>query len=148
MEGYIHIPFCAKKCSYCVFLSFPAGRTVQCSYTDALIREIRECARNDEAYTMSTVFLGGGTPSLLEKGEIPRIMSALYESYRIPDDAEITIEANPRTVDEYKLEEYLKAGINRISIGCQSLDDAQLRKLGRLHDSKRRILIRKAQRLQ
>ncbi len=84
---------------------------------------------------MRSVFLGGGTPSLLEYGSVKKIMKSMYDNYDIMQDAEITIEANPSTLDERKLEEYLNSGINRISVGCQSIDDDQLKILGRLHDS-------------
>ncbi len=134
-EGYIHIPFCAKKCSYCDFLSFPCGREKQQLYVDALIKEIESRSLQNRDYRMRSVFLGGGTPSLLEYGLVKKIMDSMYENYDIMPDAEITIEANPCTLDERKLDEYLDSGINRISIGCQSTNDKQLKMLGRLHDS-------------
>ena len=100
---------------------------------DSLIREI--VSRRDENATVTTVFIGGGTPSVLSDGEINRILKALKNNYNISKNAEISIEANPCTITKRKLDEYLEAGINRISIGCQSMDDRLLKKLGRLHDS-------------
>lgn len=133
IECYIHIPFCIEKCNYCDFLSFKASEAVKRSYVDSLIREI--VSRRDENATVTTVFIGGGTPSVLSDGEINRILKALKNNYNISKNAEISIEANPCTITKRKLDEYLEAGINRISIGCQSMDDRLLKKLGRLHDS-------------
>lgn len=133
IECYIHIPFCIEKCSYCDFLSFKATEAVKHSYVDSLIREI--VSKSNENLTFSTIFIGGGTPSSLSNGEIKRILKALKDNYNISKNAEISIEANPCTITKKKLEEYLEAGINRISIGCQSMDDKLLRELGRLHDS-------------
>ena len=134
-ELYIHIPFCVRKCGYCDFLSFPAGKDVQMRYLDALKREIRltgEILRRQAA--VSSIFIGGGTPSLLEAGQIAGIMQELYEQFCISSDAEITIEANPGTVDLDKLHSFRTAGINRISIGCQSMHDRELARMGRIHD--------------
>ena len=132
LELYIHIPFCVKKCNYCDFLSGPAGREVQEQYVEALCKEI--CAGScGEEYIVTSIFLGGGTPSILPETDIERIMRCIYETYQVDGRAEITIEANPGTVDEKKLKTYVKAGINRISFGCQSADNQQLRELGRIH---------------
>lgn len=132
LELYIHIPFCVKKCNYCDFLSGPTGREVQEQYVDALCKEI--CAGScQEEYRVTSVFVGGGTPSILPETDIERIMRCIYETYQVDEQAEITIEANPGTVDEKKLKTYVKAGINRISFGCQSADNQQLRELGRIH---------------
>ncbi len=133
IECYIHIPFCIEKCNYCDFLSFKASKSVKSRYVDSLIREI--ISRRDENAVVTTVFIGGGTPSALSDGEIKRILDALKSSYNISKNAEISIEANPCTITKRKLTEYLESGINRISIGCQSMDDELLKKLGRLHDS-------------
>lgn len=136
IECYIHIPFCLEKCSYCDFLSFKADEKTRKSYIEALLREIVARAPYAKDSVVSTVFFGGGTPSCLEEGQIACILNTLKEHYGLSQDAEISIEANPCTVTEKKLEEYLEAGINRISVGCQSTYDSLLKKLGRLHDMK------------
>ena len=135
VELYIHIPFCIKKCHYCDFLSFPEREeAVLFSYTDALCREI--CLTRSAAgdYTeVSSVFIGGGTPSLLPEGCVTKILDEIRENYSLKKDAEISIEANPGTLSRNKLKEYLASGVNRLSIGLQSPDDRLLRKLGRIH---------------
>lgn len=136
IECYIHIPFCLEKCSYCDFLSFKADEKTRKSYIEALLREIVARASYAKDSVVSTVFFGGGTPSCLEEGQIACILNTLKEHYGLSQDAEISIEANPCTITEKKLEEYLEAGINRISVGCQSTYDSLLKKLGRLHDMK------------
>lgn len=132
LELYVHIPFCVKKCDYCDFLSRPAGRKRQREYVDALLRELEGCGEFS-GYEVSSVFIGGGTPSVLPGEWIEEIMNGLREKFLLNREAEISIEANPGTVDREKLELYRKAGINRISFGCQSSDDRELRLLGRIH---------------
>ena len=133
MELYIHIPFCARKCAYCDFLSF-AGLNCQANYTDALFRDIRAHGETEIADpTVTSVFIGGGTPSLMPAGTYEMLFSAIRESFCLTGDAEITIECNPGTVTAEKLAEYRRAGINRLSFGAQSADDAELRMLGRIH---------------
>lgn len=131
LEIYIHIPFCVRKCAYCDFLSGPAPENEQADYVEALIKEIR-CGIKD-SYEVMTVFIGGGTPSVLSGDEMEQIMGALRETFSIREDAEITMEMNPGTVDREKLRAYRRAGINRLSIGLQSADDRELRMLGRIH---------------
>ncbi len=131
---YIHIPFCVRKCDYCDFLSATASKEVKKAYVDALIYEIKSYEGRMDEYTVPTIFIGGGTPSSLEQGEISRILEALDKVF--PMDwtrMEATLEANPGTVNRGKLEEYKKAGINRLSFGLQSTDDAELKVLGRIH---------------
>ncbi len=131
---YIHIPFCIKKCSYCDFLSAPASEEVKKAYVDALIKEIMSYRDRTEVYIVPTIFFGGGTPSSLQQGEIERIMEALSLVFRIDlSSLEATLEANPGTITKEKLVEYKKAGINRLSFGLQSTEDAELLKLGRIH---------------
>lgn len=132
---YIHIPFCVRKCQYCDFLSFPLAecKEVKESYLEALLDEITKSKQELSGYEADTVFFGGGTPSLLKGEEIERILDTLRAAVRIVEDAEITIEANPGTVDEEKLLSYKKAGINRISFGLQSANDEELKLLGRVH---------------
>lgn len=132
LELYIHIPFCVKKCDYCDFLSGPAGRDRQRAYIDALLREIENCGEFS-GYEISSIFIGGGTPSILPGEWIAEIMSGIREKFALGQEAEISIEANPGTVDRRKLELYRRAGINRISFGCQSSDNRELKMLGRIH---------------
>lgn len=134
LELYLHIPFCVKKCNYCDFLSAPADKEVIEAYLCALQQELRGRAREAEAYEVISVFVGGGTPSLLEGESMGKLFAVLRENYRLREDAEITLEANPGTIDTQKLEAYRRAGINRLSIGLQSGDDGELKVLGRIHN--------------
>lgn len=133
LELYIHIPFCAKKCNYCDFLSFPAGQEIRKAYTDQLIAEIENSASICAEYSVRSVFIGGGTPSILEEDEIRRIMAAVRRGYLTDRDAEITIECNPASTLRHKFSAWREAGINRLSIGLQSADNNELKLLGRLH---------------
>ena len=146
LELYIHIPFCVKKCAYCDFLSGPSTLEVREAYVNCLIEEICQCKCagagdsdnkwapcDPESYEVVSAFFGGGTPSILKPDQIRRIMAALKEVFCWNSDAEVTIEANPGTVDAEKLRNYLDCGINRISFGLQSADNEELRKLGRIH---------------
>lgn len=133
LELYVHIPFCVRKCAYCDFLSGPADEKTRAEYVDALIREIKSRKYEYSDYCVSTVFMGGGTPSVLEGADAARIFQALYENFDISGDAEITMEVNPGTVTEEKAVMWKKSGINRLSIGLQSADDRELRMLGRIH---------------
>ncbi len=132
LELYIHIPFCMKKCAYCDFLSGSASNEQKRTYFDALIREIQTCGDFSE-YTVVSVFFGGGTPSLFPGEWIEAIMNEIKVHFHLSCHAEITIEANPGTVDLDKLIRYRKSGVNRISFGCQSADDTELKMLGRIH---------------
>ena len=136
LELYVHIPFCARKCAYCDFLSAPADEETRKAYVRALAAEIRGKKEEYKEYRVSTVFVGGGTPSILDGDDTARIFASLYESFRIRDDAEITMEVNPGTVTVEKLAAWKKAGTNRLSIGLQSADDRELRLLGRIHTYK------------
>lgn len=133
LEIYVHIPFCAKKCAYCDFLSFPGNMRMRREYTDKLLEEIRIQSSFVREYQVDTIFLGGGTPSVLDVTDITAIMGTLKEHYDIAPDAEITIEVNPVTVKMEGLVAYREAGINRVSMGLQSADDTELRYLGRIH---------------
>ncbi|MDY4668533.1 MAG: radical SAM family heme chaperone HemW [Oliverpabstia sp.] len=132
LELYIHIPFCVKKCEYCDFLSGSAGKQAQREYMEALFREI-DGTEKFEDYEVSTIFIGGGTPSVLPGEWIEELMEKVKQHFSVRTDGEISIEANPGTVDESKLQSYRRAGINRISFGCQSGDDEELKMLGRIH---------------
>lgn len=128
---YIHIPFCVQKCLYCDFVSGPASLHMKQDYVNCLLREID---MKTEQYPVDTVFIGGGTPSVLDADWIKEILCKLKEKYKFSKDCECTIEINPGTVDFNKLKKYLEAGINRLSIGLQSCNDNELKVLGRIHD--------------
>lgn len=128
---YIHIPFCVKKCNYCAFLSGPAGPEVRQKYVNHLIKEIR--LRSREVPEADTIYFGGGTPSLLTPEQIGHILEEVRKAFRITEGAEVTLEANPGTLTEESLAGYRNAGINRLSMGVQSMDDRRLRYLGRIH---------------
>ena len=130
-EIYIHIPFCVRKCAYCDFLSGPATEEIQQQYAAALQREIETA--EDGGDEVISVFIGGGTPSILDASLTDKIMTSLYKKHRVSPEAEITIEANPGTLHLEKLKEYRRMGINRLSLGLQSPEDGELRMLGRIH---------------
>lgn len=133
MELYIHIPFCVKKCEYCDFLSFSADESTQNDYVYALLREIAYYGTKCREYLVTTIYIGGGTPSWLQEESISCIMSAVKSSFVVAPDAEVTIECNPGTVTDRKFAMYKSAGINRISIGLQSANEDELKLLGRIH---------------
>lgn len=132
---YIHIPFCAAICSYCNFNRGLHDDTLRRRYVDALIRDIRRSAA--PSLRADTIFFGGGTPSLLEPGELRRIIDACRESFDLAIDSEITLEANPESSTAVALEGFRLAGANRISFGVQSFHDEELQRLGRLHSADR-----------
>ncbi|GMQ56739.1 radical SAM family heme chaperone HemW [Vallitalea sediminicola] len=130
---YIHIPFCKSKCNYCDFLSFDNKDNVKKEYVKALINEIKNYSEMTKEYSVKSIFVGGGTPSILSCADIKKIFDSLKLYYNIHENAEITIEANPGTLDEQKIETLLLSGVNRISLGLQSCNDKLLKKLGRIH---------------
>lgn len=130
---YIHIPFCEKKCKYCDFISFPFDEDKYEKYIKSLISEIRYREKN-VTKKVSTVYIGGGTPSCIDSKYIISIIEELRKSFFIEKDAEITIEINPGTINRNKLLDYKKAGINRISIGLQSTENRLLKLIGRIHN--------------
>lgn len=131
---YIHIPFCKQKCLYCDFLSAPACGQERESYVKALLREISLMAESCSHYQIISIFFGGGTPSLLSKGQIKRILSSIRKNYELTPNAEISLECNPATASFEKLKAYRESGINRLSIGLQSANDRELKELGRIHN--------------
>lgn len=133
MELYIHIPFCVKKCDYCDFLSFSADEQTQRAYVAALQKELVFYGAKYKGRRITTIFIGGGTPSWLREESMQAVMEAVYENFAVDRDAEITIECNPGTVTEHKFEVYRKIGINRLSIGLQSAHNDELKILGRIH---------------
>lgn len=135
LELYIHIPFCVRKCAYCDFLSGPAESATIEKYVEKVIEEIgaHGISGLSEGTLVTTIFFGGGTPSILSGNQMQRLMNALREHFAISEDAEISMEANPGTVTIEKLEAYRQAGVNRISFGLQSAKNEELKLLGRIH---------------
>jgi len=138
---YVHIPFCVRKCLYCDFVSYPtcadpnaeARMEEYCSGLCFEIAEKSKCYNNK--YYVDTIFFGGGTPTLAPHESIISVLDAIRDGFAVTQDAEISIEANPGTVDRVKLNALAAAGFNRLSLGVQSFDDGVLKKLGRIHDS-------------
>lgn len=133
LELYAHIPFCVKKCGYCDFLSGPADASAREAYLQALAEEIRRTGEEAEDCRVVSVFFGGGTPTVLSGEQLSFLLSEIKKAFRLTRDCEITLEANPGTLDAEKLMLCREAGFNRISIGCQSSEDQELRRLGRVH---------------
>lgn len=134
LELYIHIPFCVKKCSYCDFLSAPATEQTKEAYMAALFAEIGGRAKDYKDRIVTSIFIGGGTPSLLSGDSIRQLMEHIREGFSLAPDVEITMEVNPGTVTAEKLTAFYAAGINRLSIGMQSAQEQELKILGRIHD--------------
>lgn len=134
LELYIHIPFCIQKCQYCDFLSAPSTMKERQEYVESLCQKIRSYGELAKVYHVISIFVGGGTPSILEAGQMLEIFGAVRSTFSIDEDAEITIEANPGTVSREKLRAYRQAGINRLSIGLQSTKNEELKILGRIHN--------------
>lgn len=134
LELYIHIPFCVKKCSYCDFLSFPADENTQITYVEALKKEIAFYGEQYHDRVITTVYIGGGTPSWLTENHMAAILSQVFHSFAVAADAEISIECNPGTITDHKFLMYKQSGINRLSIGLQSPDNEELKVLGRIHN--------------
>jgi len=132
---YIHIPFCQHKCPYCDFNSYAGMADLFPSYTAALVREITRAGAEREHPAAITIFLGGGTPTVLPLELLAEVLAACREAFRVAPDAEITCEANPGTVDQGRFAGLRELGVNRLSMGVQSFDDAELRFLGRIHDA-------------
>ena len=133
---YIHIPWCEKKCPYCDFNSHePRGDFSEKAYLQALQRDLEEEASRHSHKTISSIFIGGGTPSLLSAEIIFKLLESIQKLFILPKDCEITLEANPNSSDYLKFLSFFDAGINRLSIGIQSTQDHLLKKIGRLHSS-------------
>lgn len=130
---YLHIPFCVRKCLYCDFLSGPQSADVQEQYVEALCREIQETSPEYREFQVVSVFIGGGTPSVLQPEQTVRIMETVKHCFVLTDTCEISMEMNPGTVTPEKMRAYYACGINRISIGLQSANDKELKALGRIH---------------
>jgi len=132
---YLHIPFCRRKCSYCDFTSFEQPEIPIDRYVELLLKELRLRLRSLEPQVVPTLYFGGGTPSLLSPTQICCLLDAVRNHFSVEPSAEITLEANPGTVTQASLQRYLAAGVNRLSIGIQSLEDRQLEMLGRIHSA-------------
>jgi oxygen-independent coproporphyrinogen-3 oxidase len=133
---YVHVPFCTRRCEYCSFNTAPiSGRAVVSRFLAALVSEIGllEAIPWARDLRVETIFLGGGTPSLLETTEMATVLDALRRAFAVDHAAEVTVECNPESVTRDKLAGYRDAGVNRVSLGVQSLDDAILPAIGRLH---------------
>lgn len=130
MELYIHIPFCKRKCDYCDFLSFAGREYYSQNYLNALCRDLKRYG----GHTVSSVYIGGGTPSVMPIGFYDKLFECIRENFLILPDAEVSIEVNPGTLTPAKAVEYKRNGINRISFGLQSAIDSELESLGRIHN--------------
>ena len=133
---YIHVPFCMAKCNYCAFFSCACESPDWAKYTKSICDEIDYWGQKLEHTKVPTVFFGGGTPSLIPVKYFAQIMQCIRQQFDIESDAEITIEANPKTLNRERLCDFMKSGVNRISIGVQSFDDDKLLFLGRRHNAK------------
>ena len=134
---YIHVPFCTVKCAYCDFNSYAALEHLSGDWLSAALRELELWSERAAGRLVQTIFIGGGTPSLLEGDQIARLLDAARRHFSIAPDAEITLEANPESVSVERMRGYHAAGVNRVSMGVQSLDPDELRFLDRLHSAER-----------
>jgi oxygen-independent coproporphyrinogen-3 oxidase len=130
---YLHWPFCQSKCPYCDFNSHVATRVDQSRWLEAFQAEIDRIGALTEGRVLNSVFFGGGTPSLMEAATVQGILDRIRATWTLANDIEITLEANPGSVEAARFEGYAKAGVNRVSLGIQSLDPDDLRRLGRMH---------------
>lgn len=132
MDGlYIHIPFCVSKCKYCDFASFSGMGYIADKYIDFLCAEMEKY----KGHKFDTVYIGGGTPTVLDCNQLERIFTGIYNNFDIATGSEITVEANPKTVDLIKAKTLKNLGVNRVSLGAQSMNDDELKLLGRIHTS-------------
>ena len=132
---YIHLPWCERKCPYCDFNSHETGRVPEQAYIDSLLADLEADARYTQGRSIATLFIGGGTPSLFSAAAIARLMAGIAARVPLADGLEATMEANPGSAEAEKFAGFRAAGINRLSIGIQSFQDAQLQALGRVHSS-------------
>ncbi|WP_425439486.1 radical SAM family heme chaperone HemW [Puniceibacterium sediminis] len=131
---YVHWPFCEAKCPYCDFNSHVVAHVDQTRWARALVSEVERVARLTPGRVLNSVFFGGGTPSLMAPETVAAVLDAVRRSWTLANDVEITLEANPRSVEAGRFRGYADAGVNRVSMGIQSLRNDDLRRLGRLHD--------------
>ena len=133
---YIHIPFCAARCPYCDFNTYAGLAALYEPYVAALVQEIHRAGARLDRPAAHTIFIGGGTPTVLPPDLLARALAACGEAFDLTADAEITSEANPGTVDQVRFAALRELGVNRLSMGVQSFDDAELRWLGRIHTAR------------
>ena len=134
---YVHWPFCLSKCPYCDFNSHVRHAPVdEARFVRAFAREIETTAQRAGGRNVSSIFFGGGTPSLMQPQTVGAILDAIGKHWRVADDVEVTLEANPTSVEATRFRGYRAAGVNRVSLGVQALDDASLKALGRLHSAR------------
>lgn len=133
---YIHVPFCKSKCKYCAFFSNACVNPDWQKYSDSICQELQFWANKLGNTDVPTIFFGGGTPSLMPINCFERIINCINDNFNIDTNCEITLESNPGTLDKDKLQGFVLNGVNRLSVGIQSLDDAELNFLGRIHDAK------------
>src|SRR3982751_4262320 len=132
---YVHWPFCAAKCPYCDFNSHVRVAIDEDGWVDGIVCELEWTARNQTASpVVETIFFGGGTPSLMTGASVGRVLQKIAALWPMANDVEITLEANPASADAARFADYRAAGVNRVSLGVQALNDPDLKKLGRLHD--------------
>ena len=131
---YVHIPFCSSKCAYCSFVSMVASEDDKKRYFEDLVSEIKiQAGKYRKLYSVSSIYIGGGTPSSLDYYYIRDLLSCIYKNFAVKNSAEITIEINPNSVDKNKIREYILSGVNRFSIGLQSVSSKVLKEMGRTH---------------
>jgi len=131
---YVHWPFCLSKCPYCDFNSHVRHQAIdEERFVSAFAREIATTAARIPGRTVSSIFLGGGTPSLMQPRTVGAVLEAIGKHWTVADGTEVTLEANPTSVEATRFRGYRAAGVNRVSLGVQALDDASLKTLGRLH---------------
>lgn len=133
LELYLHIPFCRQKCRYCDFLSFQTSEDVHQAYVKKLLKEISVMAKKYEDFLLTTIFIGGGTPSVLSAALMYKLLKQIFSCFHVQPGAEITVECNPGTLNAEKIRCYRELGVNRLSIGLQSADGRELQLLGRIH---------------
>ena len=131
---YLHIPYCLHKCGYCDFNSHPENQVESVHYVEALLKELKFYSTTLKSYNVPTVFMGGGTPTILSPSQLKKILDTVRQGFNLTSDCEITIEANPATIKLETLQEIHAAGYNRISIGVQSFDEKELQLLERVHN--------------
>ena len=131
---YIHWPFCKAKCPYCDFNSHVRERIEEDAWRESYLKELAHFAAMTPGRTVTSIFFGGGTPSLMQPATAQAVIEAVARHWRIANNIEVTLEANPTSVEAGKLRDFRKAGINRVSLGIQALDDADLKFLGRQHN--------------
>src|SRR5262245_48397107 len=133
---YVHWPFCLSKCPYCDFNSHVRHAAIdETRFASAFAREIETTAERAGSREVTSIFLGGGTPSLMQPATVGAVLDAIGEHWHVANDVEVTLEANPTSVEATRFAGYRSAGVNRVSLGVQALDDASLKMLGRLHSA-------------